>query len=259
MSTFNFPLLLTVIVFLTGIIWLVDVLFFKRRRLKKTPHAKEPKLVEYSRSFFPVLLLVLVIRSFIIQPYRVPTGSLEPTILPGDFIAVNQFAYGLRLPVINTKIASVGEPEIGQIAVFRWPVDPNVDFIKRVVGTPGDHVVYKNKVLYINGKEATQKLIGGATDYEEGGNLNVKKYQENLNGIKHDILVNPYGGQIGDFDVVVPKGYYFMMGDNRDNSADSRDWGFVPEENLIGKGFFIWMSWDSQKHRVRWRRIGTVL
>ena len=259
MSTFNFPLLLTTIVFLTGIIWLLDILFFKKRRLKKNPSANEPKLVEYSRSFFPILLLVLVIRSFIVQPYRVPTGSLEPTILPGDLIAVNQFAYGLKLPVLNKKIISIGEPKIGDIAVFRWPVNPSVDFIKRVVGVPGDHVIYKNKILYINGKEATQKILGDAVDYEPSGNLNVQKIRENLNGVKHDILVNPYGGQLGDFDVVVPKGYYFMMGDNRDDSADSRDWGFVPEKDLIGKGFIVWMSWDSEKHRIRWHRIGTVL
>jgi len=259
MSTFNFPLLLTILVFVSGVIWLADVACLKKRRLANNPQATEPKLIEYARSFFPVLLLVLVIRSFLVQPYRVPTGSLEPTILPGDLVAVNQFAYGLHLPVLNTKIFSIGEPKIGDIAVFRWPVDPNVDFIKRVVGVPGDHVVYKDKVLYINGKEATQTLVGNAIDYEDGGNLHVKKYQEDLNGIKHDILINPYGGQIGNFDVVVPKGYYFMMGDNRDNSADSRDWGFVPASDLIGKGFLIWMSWDSQTHRIRWSRIGTVL
>lgn len=259
MSTFNFPLLLTILVFVSGLIWLADILFLKRRRLANNQKATEPKLIEYARSFFPVLLLVLVIRSFLIQPYRVPTGSLEPTILPGDLVAVNQFSYGLRLPVINKKIINIGEPKIGDIAVFRWPVDPNVDFIKRVVGVPGDHVVYKDKVLYINGKEAKQTLLGDGTDYEDSGNLNVKKYQEDLDGVKHDILINPYGGQIGNFDVVVPKGYYFMMGDNRDNSGDSRDWGFVPESDLIGKGFLIWMSWDSQKHRIRWNRIGTVL
>lgn len=259
MSTFNFPLLLTSLVFVSGLIWLIDLLFLKKRRVAKNPRAKEPKLIEYARSFFPVLLLVLVIRSFIVQPYRVPTGSLEPTILPGDLVAVNQFAYGLHLPVINKKIINVGEPKIGDIAVFHWPVNPNVDFIKRVVGVPGDHVIYKDKVLYINGKQAKQTLKGDAIDYEDTGNLNVKKYVEDLNGVKHGILINPYGGQIGNFDVVVPKGYYFMMGDNRDDSADSRDWGFVPESNLIGKGFLIWMSWDSQKHRIRWKRIGTVL
>jgi signal peptidase I len=259
MSTFDFPLLLTSLVFLTGIIWLTDILFFKKRRLQANPKAVEPKIVEYAHAFFPVLLLVLVVRSFIVQPYRVPTGSLEPTILPGDFVAVNQFAYGLRLPVLNTKIFSIGEPKIGEIAIFRWPVNPKVDFIKRVVGTPGDHVVYQNKVLYINGKMAKLTPKGDAIDYEPEGDLNVQRYTEDLAGVKHDILINPEGGETGDFDITVPKGYYFMMGDNRDDSADSREWGFVPEENLIGKGFLIWMNWDSETHRIHWHRIGTVI
>lgn len=259
MSTFDFPLLLTCLVFLTGVIWLVDIVFFKKRRLAQNKSAPEPKIVEYAHSFFPVLLLVLLIRSFLVQPYRVPTGSLEPTILPGDFVAVNQFAYGLRLPVLNTKILSIGEPKIGDIAIFRWPVDPKVDFIKRVVGIPGDHVVYKDKVLYINGQEQILTPKGEGVDIEPDGNMTVEEYQENLAGISHRILINPNGGMEGDFDVVVPSGYYFMMGDNRDASADSRDWGFVPEANLIGKGFIVWMSWDSQTHRIRWNRIGKIL
>jgi len=259
MSTFNFPLLLTSIVLITGFIWLVDVIFFKKRRLLKSPDAKEPKLVEYARSFFPVLLVVLVIRSFIVQMNYIPTGSLEPTVLPGELVVVSQFPYGLKLPVLNTKILNIGEPKVGEIAVFRWPVNPKVDFIKRVVGTPGDHVVYKDKVLYVNGKKATQTLVGDAIDYESEGNQNVKEYVENLNGVKHKILINPYGGQIGDFDVVVPKGYYFMMGDNRDDSGDSRDWGFVPEKNLIGRAVLVLASWDGQKHRIRWKRTATVL
>lgn len=259
MSTFNFPLLLTIAVFASGIIWLIDILFFKKQRLAKNPQAKEPTLVEYAHSFFPVLLIVLLIRSFLVQPYRVPTGSLEPTVLPGDFLAVNQFAYGLRLPVTNTKFISIGEPKRGEIAVFRWPVDPSVDFIKRVAGVPGDHIVYKDKILYINGQQATQTLIGDATDYEPEGNIAVREYSENLAGVEHKILINPVGGETDDIDVTIPPGYYFMMGDNRDDSADSRAWGLVPEKNLIGKAFVVWMSWDSQTHRIRWNRIGTVI
>lgn len=252
----NFPLILTIAVFVTGIISLIDILFFAKKR---KPDTKPNTLTEYSRSLFPVFLIVLIIRSFIVQPFHVPSGSLEPTVLPGDLVAVNQFAYGLRLPVVNTKVVSVGEPKTGQIAVFRWPPQPNIDFIKRVIGVPGDHIQYINKVLYINGKEATQTFEGMAVDHEPDGDITVKKYLEDLNGVKHYIYINPNGGETQDFDLIVPPGSYFMMGDNRDNSADSREWGFVPESNLIGKAFFIWMSWDSQAHRVRWNRIGTVL
>lgn len=257
MSTFNFPLILTIAVLLTGLGCLLDILFFKKARDKK--HKKQPLWAEYSRSFFPVLLIVLIIRSFIVQPYRVPTGSLEPTVLPGDLVAVNQFAYGLRLPVLNTKIVSIGEPKRGDIVVFRWPVDPSVDFIKRVIGLPGDHVVYKNKVLYVNGEEIKQTAVGTGTDYEPGNDMPVNQYQEVLNGVKYTININPQVMRNDDFDITVPAGQYFMMGDNRDNSDDSRSWGFVPEQNLIGKGFLVWMSWDSETHHIRWNRIGTVI
>ncbi|NNM58223.1 MAG: signal peptidase I [Legionellales bacterium] len=252
----DFPLILTIAVLVTGFIALCDILFFAKKR----PAKRKPNfLIEYSRSLFPVLFIVLVIRSFIVQPFRVPTGSLEPTVMPGDFIAVNQFAYGLRLPVLNTKIIPIGEPKRGDIVVFRWPVDPRIDFVKRVVGLPGDHVVYRDKVLYINEKEATQTLVGQNVDVEPTGNISVQEYEEDLNGVKHDIFINPNGGEMQDVDVIVPAGHYFMMGDNRDSSADSREWGFVPEENLIGKGFFIWMSWNSENHKVQWKRIGTVI
>ncbi|MBY0544747.1 MAG: signal peptidase I [Gammaproteobacteria bacterium] len=256
MSSWNFPLIMTIAVFVTGFIALLDKLFFAKKRI---PELKPNFIIDYSNSLFPVLLIVLVIRSFIIQPFRVPTGSLEPTIIPGDFVAVNQFAYGLRLPVLNTKVVSIGEPKIGDIVVFRWPSDPSIDFIKRVVGVPGDHLVYQDKVLYINGKEATQTFVRDTVDIEPTGNIPVKEYEEDLNGVKHDILIDPNGGEMQDFDLVVPAGDYFMMGDNRDNSGDSREWGFVPEANLIGKGFLIWMSWDSDTHRPRWHRIGTVI
>lgn len=252
----NFPLILTLAVFLTGLIALVDILFFEKNR---RPNQKPNFIFENARSLFPVLLIVLLIRSFIVQPFRVPTGSLEPTVMPGDFLLVNQFAYGLRLPVINTKIMSVGEPKRGQIAVFRWPVNPHIDFVKRVIGIPGDHIMYQNKVLYINGVEAKQTYIGMSVDEEPGGNIPVQQYLENIDGVTHKININPNGGETADFDLIVPEGQYFMMGDNRDDSADSRSWGFVPEENLIGKGFLIWMSWDSQTHRIRFSRLGTVI
>ena len=258
MIIYDFTFYLTLIVIISGIISLLDVLFWaKKRRLKDK---KQPLIIEYARSFFPVLLLVLVIRSFIVQPYRVPTSSLVPTVLPGDFIAVKQYAYGLRLPVTNTKIIKVGEPKRGQIFLFRYPVDPNLTYVKRVIGVPGDRIVYKDKVLYVNGVEAKQKLIK-ATHYidENGVYFSENLIEEDLNGVKHQIYVQPEGGETQDIDVVVPPGNYFAMGDNRDNSGDSRSWGFVPEENLIGQAFWIFMSWDrngSGLDKIRWNRIG---
>ncbi len=269
----NFELILTVAVLITGMIWLLDVLFLASRRKRKVAAAAAANvseeqlqklgtmslIVEYSRSFFPILLIVLLIRSFLVQPFRVPTGSLEPTVMPGDFIAVNQYAYGLRLPVLHTKALKVGEPKVGDIVVFRWPPNPSIDYVKRVIGVPGDHVVYKNKVLYINGKKAPQTLIGDAFDIEPQTPVPVLEKQEDLMGVKHMIFVRPNYNESGDFSVVVPKGEYFMMGDNRDNSSDSRFWGFVPEHNIIGKAFLVWMSWDSHDKSVRWKRIGTVI
>lgn len=253
---FNFTFYLTLAVLLTGIIALLDVLLWAKKRRYKG--GKPFIIIDYSRAFFPVLLFVLIVRSFLIQPYRVPTGSLEPTILPGDFIAVSQFQYGLRLPVFNKKIISISEPKRGDIALFRWPPNPKIVFVKRVIGLPGDHIVYKNKVLYINGKKANQKYIGVGYDFGHAPDdkRRVLVYQENLNGVKHDIFIQPVGGEVQDYNITVPPGNYFMMGDNRDNSGDSRQWGFVPEGNLIGEAFGIWMSWDPVHHHVRWARIG---
>jgi signal peptidase I len=253
--SFDFPLILTALVLITGLISLIDILFFAAKR--KKAGKKKPVVIDYSRSFFPILLIVLLIRSFLIQPYRVPTGSLMPTILPGDFIAVNQFAYGLRLPVINYKIISIGEPQRGDIALFRWPDNPKIIFVKRVVGIPGDHIVYRNKILRINGMIADQKLIGKTLDIEpDNVPVIVQKKLEDLLGVKHYIFIREASGDIGTVDTIVPNGYYFMMGDNRDASDDSRYWGFVPEQNLIGKAFLIWMSWDQVKREIRWHRIG---
>lgn len=252
---FDFPFILTAIVLISGFIALLDKLFLAKRRVEKS--IETPWYIEYANSFFPILFTVLIIRSFIIQPYRVPTGSLEPTVAPGDFILVNQFAYGLRLPVLNTKIYAVGEPKLGDIVLFHWPVDTSIIFVKRVIGTPGDHVVYQNKQLTINGKIAPQKEVGLALDYEITPPAVVHHRTENLpNGINHSIFIRSNKNEDESFDLIVPDGEYFMMGDNRDNSGDSRYWGFVPEENLIGKVFASWMSWDSINHTVRWERIG---
>ena len=257
--SFDFSFYLTVALLVAGGISLIDIAFFaKKRRLKHK--TKLPMVVEYARSFFPVLLVVWILRSFIVQPYRVPTGSLEPTVLPGDFIAADQFAYGLRLPVLNVKIINTGEPKRGQIALFRWPKNPNIIFVKRVVGLPGDHVIYKNKVLYINGHEEKQTFLYNTNDVGNYGYQRlVHVKQENLSGIKHKIYIQPAGGETKNYDLIVPPGHYFMMGDNRDNSDDSRQWGMVPEKDLIGRAFGIWMSWDSMHDKIRWDRIGKGL
>lgn len=257
---FDFPLILTLLVLLSGGIALIDFLFFARRR--KAENKRLPFLVEQARAFFPVFLLVWIIRSFIVQPYRVPTGSLEPTVMPGDFIVVNQFAYGLRLPVLNKKIMEIGEPKIGDIALFRWPVDPSVNYVKRVVGLPGDRIVYKKKQLIINGKLMPQTLVKETQDMDPARPpVSVYEKIEDLAGVKHAIFLWPEGGYDVEFDIVVPKDMYFMMGDNRDNSLDSRKWGFVPENHLIGKAFGVWMSWDATPKlplykKIRWDRIG---
>ncbi|CEK10041.1 signal peptidase I [Legionella hackeliae] len=249
----NFALLLVVLSLVSGVIYLLDILFFAKRR---KPDQKPGRIIEYSRSFFPVFILVLLLRSFLVEPFRIPSGSLEPTLLVGDFVAVNKFAYGLRLPVLETKILPISKPKVGDVAVFRWPPDPTYDYIKRVVGGPGDKVSYHNKVLIINGKEMKQTFVEYATDQSSGHA--VAKYRENLNGVEHDIYIRP-DVPADDFDVVVPEGQYFMMGDNRDDSADSRFWGFTPDEYLRGKAFLVWMSWNGKTDSIRWSKIGRTI
>jgi signal peptidase I len=258
----NFAATLTLLVAVTGIIVLIDQLWLRRGRTQT--NQAQPLIIEYARSFFGVLLLVWVIRSFIIQPYRVPTGSLEPTVMPGDFLAVNQFAFGLRFPVWNKTLIPVGQPKRGQIVCFYFPPNPSTILVKRVIGIPGDHVVYKNKVLFINGVEMKQEDVGTALDQEPSRagvseEFPVERKIENLDGVKHQIYVMKDGGLTQDYDITVPPHMYFMMGDNRDNSDDSRSWGFAPERNLIGKAFVIWLSWDPLHHKIRWDRIGTML
>jgi signal peptidase I len=260
MIYFDFPFILTSLVIISGLFAFIDILFFARKRAKK--NKKQPWFFEYARSFFPLLLLVWVIRSFIIQPYRVPSGSLAPTVFPGDFIAVSQFSYGLRLPVLNYKIVNIGEPKRGDIVLFHWPKNPGIIFVKRLVGLPGDHVVYKNKVLTINDETMKQEYLNKDLDIEPTNNylpVPVQRKIENLQGIKHQIFVREEGGEDANIDVIVPPNCYFMMGDNRDDSDDSRDWGCVPDQNLIGKAFVIWMSWDSGNNKIRWQRIGEMV
>jgi len=219
----------------------------------------EPLLVEYAHSFFPVLLIVLLLRSFLVEPFRIPSGSMMPTLLVGDFILVNKYAYGIRLPVSHTKIIEVSEPQRGDIVVFRFPNDPSVDYIKRVVGLPGDRIAYYNKKLYVNGEPVSLKPLGryvGAGDNKRYNGALV--YEETLGEVRHQILIMPGRGSV-EGEYVVPQGHYFVMGDNRDNSNDSRYWGPVPEANLVGRAFFIWMHWEPGNLGVVFDRIGTVL
>lgn len=249
---FDFAKILTILTLVAGAIWLLDRLLLKSRRTAKAlqinSEYKEPMLVEWSVSLFPVLLLVLVVRSFIFEPFKIPSGSMIPTLHIGDFIAVNKSAYGLRLPVLNTKILEVGEPKRGDVAVFRYPKDPSINYIKRVIGLPGDKIVYRNKHLFINGESMALEAIGSyeKSDTKCGTPRSGEvRFKENLGGVEHDVLVRNGWGNAPEQSVTVPEGMYFMMGDNRDNSNDSRYWGFVPEENLLGRATYIWMSFDS--------------
>jgi signal peptidase I len=220
---------------------------------------REPHVIEYARSFFPVILIVLLLRSFLVEPFRIPSNSMMPTLLTGDFILVNKFSYGIRLPVLNRKIIDVGSPQRGDVVVFRFPKNPSIDYIKRIVGVPGDHVVYRDKVLYINDKRADQVILGVYAGAGSGSVMTgATQLVEHLDDVKHDILADPRKS-FGDVDVIVPPGHYFAMGDNRDNSNDSRFWGTVPEQNLVGKAFMIWMNFDTAGSGVDWSRIGSQI
>lgn len=260
---FDFALFLVIGTFITGVIWAVDAYFFAPKRkqsaaelkavsgqLNEEEKEKLPLLVDYARSFFPVLFIVLVLRAFIFEPFRIPSESMLPTLLVGDFILVDKNAYGVRLPVVNKKIIDTGSPERGDVAVFRYPENPSVDYIKRVVGLPGDRITYYNRVVYVNGEPIQLEKQGSyhppGEDKPDSERLLVK---EKLGEAEHGILITPRKhSSNGEF--VVPQGQYFVMGDNRDNSNDSRFWGFVPDENLVGKAFMIWMNLDFYLDRI---------
>lgn len=270
---FDFPTIMVLLVVVTGAIWIFDVLVLApRRRLAvarsgagagtdqpKTEAQRQPqpvpKVVEYARSFFPVFLIVLVVRSFVVEPFRIPSGSMMPTLEIGDFILVNKFSYGIRLPILDKKIIPIGEPKRGDVMVFRYPEDPSTPFIKRVVGLPGDRIEYYDKVLYVNGKPAVQERIGTYTGAGRGSNMTGASARiEHLASKEHAILVQP-GYPSLPVETVVPPGRYFVLGDNRDNSRDSRYWGTVPDKYLIGRAFLIWMNWDWGAG-IDWKRIG---
>jgi signal peptidase I len=257
---FNFELILFYATLITGVIALIDLLLLAPKRRAKQPMPAMPIIIDYARAFFPVLLIVFFLRSFFFEPFRIPSGSLEPTLLMGDFILVNKYDYGVRLPVIHKKIYDNGSPARGDIIVFRWPPNPSYDFIKRVIGLPGDHINYINKELTVNGIKAPQTFVQTSTAQDElGGQWSALEKQEDLFGIKHYIYINPEKATRDYLDVVVPPGMYFVMGDNRDDSADSRYWGFVPEQNIVGKAVLVWMSWAGMHDGVRSNRIGKLI
>lgn len=275
MQYINFPLLLVVLVIGSGVIWLIDTLVFKNGReeiLDKLrldwPNwaengssdqqafytaadnsAREPVLVEYSRSLFPVLAIVLILRSFVVEPFQIPSGSMIPTLEVGDFILVNKFTYGLRLPVVRTKVLDIKDPQRGDVMVF-FPPHVKQYYIKRVIGVPGDIIEYKNKTLTINGEPQPEELLESGTQY--------MRTSEVLNGVEHSVQKKQSFNRMEDFSVKVRPGHYFMMGDNRDNSLDSRSWGQVPEANIVGRAFAIWMHWEKLLSLPSFDRVGKV-
>jgi len=295
----NFALILFVAMVLTGIIWFLDIFYFARQRRSAADAAlaafdarnaklsadgvkadntsrhaieaallRQPVWIEYSGSFFPVIALVFFLRSFLYEPFKIPSTSMVPTLLVGDLILVNKFTYGIRLPVLNRKIIDVGDPQRGDVMVFKYPKDMSQDYIKRVIGVPGDKIVYENKRLTVNGKALSYTQMDDYLDDERP--VYHKQLMENLTGVSHRILNNDSKRTIElsavenfphrescvyayeKFSCIVPEGNYFMMGDNRDNSADSRYWGFVPNQNIVGKAFFVWMNLGN------WKRIGGI-
>lgn len=274
---FDFASVMAIALVVCGVIWAVDArLWAPKRRAAleaasqaaggpldeetRTKIGKEPLVVEYARSFFPVILAVFLLRSFLVEPFRIPSGSMIPTLWTGDFILVNKFSYGIRLPIINRKVMDIGEPQRGDVVVFRFPEDPATDYIKRVVGLPGDTISYHDKTVFINGVEAAQRFMGPYTEFSTGIPLPSQLQVESLQSVEHELVVHPgFFGRLDRGEWTVPENSYFVMGDNRDNSNDSRAWGFVPEQNLVGKAFMIWMNWNGAKGAVAWDRIGNMI
>jgi len=259
----NFALVMFLLLVFTGAIWLLDRLVLSKRREQGLP---EPWWIEYPKSFFPVILIVFLLRSFLVEPFKIPSGSMLPTLLVGDFILVNKFTYGIRLPIVNIKLSDINRPQRGEVMVFRYPENPSLDYIKRVVGLPGDKIEYRNKRLRINGEEVRLAPDGEYNYVETGLNfVAAQRFMEQLGGHPHAILVQrevpsvQLGGvrvfpfrdncacNDAGFSCTVPQGHYFLMGDNRDSSSDSRYWGFVPDANIVGKAFLIWWNFDNFK------------
>lgn len=259
----DFALIMFILLLITGSLWLLDRLVLQSRRAES---AKEPWWLEYSKSFFPVILAVFLLRSFLVEPFKIPSGSMIPTLQVGDFILVNKFTYGIRLPILSKKLVEINSPVRGDVMVFHYPENPSLDYIKRVIGLPGDHIRYRNKKVFVNDVLQEQKLDGDYNYVEAALNfVHTERYRENLTGHSHAMLVNPdvpniHLGAVAEFpyrenctyneqevSCIVPAGHYFMLGDNRDNSRDSRYWGFVPDNMIVGKAFMIWMNFSDLK------------
>ena len=244
-----FALIMVIVLTITGLFWLLDIFVLSKKR---ATNAKDPILVEYSKSFFPIILLVFFIRSFVAEPFKIPSGSMMPTLLAGDFILVSKFSYGIRVPILNYTMIEVDKPKHGDVFVFHYPPKPSIDYIKRVVGLPGDVIEYKSKILYINDKKIEQTFVDKYPYLmNEIHHIEAKEFKEALGNVNHSILIHDLPGE--NFKFEVPQGHYLAFGDNRDNSADSRVWGFVPEHNLVGRAFFIWFNFGELK------RIGTII
>ncbi|WP_432452470.1 MULTISPECIES: signal peptidase I [unclassified Agarivorans] len=299
-----FPLILVIATFVTGVVWALDKFHWAKQRQLKLQDARiaaggelpsnaeqtisnAPSWIENCSSVFPVIALVMILRSFIYEPFQIPSGSMMPTLLVGDFILVEKFAYGLKDPVTRTTLVPTGHPERGDVAVFKYPQDPRVDYIKRVVGLPGDRIIYRNKQLFIQEKcekEPCPELRPVPLDFEVSGRFKqglmpLENYREQLAEVNHEILINPAApDRVHSFyqqpgtakdEWIVPEGHYLAFGDNRDNSMDSRYWGFVPEHNLVGKAVAIWISFEFERGKdsflptwiptgVRFNRIGAI-
>ncbi|MEA5098816.1 MAG: signal peptidase I [Burkholderiaceae bacterium] len=289
----NFPLILLILTIVTGIVWCLDVFYLAKQRRAQADATlaefdarvakqqadgvkpdqngraelaeklvKRPMWIEYSGSFFPVIAAVFFLRSFLYEPFKIPSSSMSPTLVVGDMILVNKFAYGIRLPVINKKIINISDPQRGDVMVFKYPRDTSLDYIKRVIGVAGDKIVYRNKRLTVNGQPLTYQPL---PDYLDTERLSYsKQFDETLFNVKHRILndtaapnfvPNPdsfpghelcsYNAE--GFACTVPPGHYFMMGDNRDNSLDSRFWGFVPDNYIVGRASIIWLNLNNLK------------
>ena len=297
----NFSLLLLILTVVTFLYWLAERFYFAPRRRTSAAEVDrleaerreslarqgitqvddrataarqallmQPWWLDWTAGLFPVILVVFLLRSFLVEPFKIPSGSMIPTLLVGDLILVDKFHYGVRLPVANTKIIANHDPQRGDVVVFRYPKDPSVDYIKRVVGVPGDEVSFRNQQLYVNGQPQPLEPLPPPGYYDEDSLRYFPEYLETLGNVKHEVLINPQSRPFyGPEDQIsfphrdncrysadgvtckVPPGNYYMMGDNRDNSQDSRYWGFVPDENIVGKAFFVWMNFSNLK------RIGT--
>ena len=265
----DFSLVLVSLVAFCGALWLLDNFFIKKTRLAAVEnytrnqakdrseeeiataieeYLKEPLIIEYAKSFFPVLLIVLVLRSFLVEPFQIPTGSMIPTLNVGDFILVNKYAYGVRLPIIGTKIIQVKDPDRGEVIVF-VPPHENKYYIKRVIGLPGDTVRYEDKTLFINGELISKDYVESIMIQTSIGDLPGVLYSETINGVEHATQnIDAVGRQRTRTNWVIPNGHYFMMGDNRDNSSDSRVWGTVPDEDIVGKAIAVWMHKEPGLH-----------